>query len=728
VLPALSINSLALSPANPNQVFAGTGSTSAFAGVGTAFGVVRSDDGGQTWSVLAGETFTGHAINSIVPTTLSGGKIVLAATVDNGVWRSADSGATFSQISGTGGLPSGGVSSLVSDPTNPNVFYAALPALVSQPIPPTPDQPDYAALRRYAGPAPKSASAAAGVYRSDDGGVTWKPTALVLTSHSELASSSRILLSVGKNTGVSYAMVIVRGTNSEGSPGDVLQAVFRSADRGNTWQTMGSPSPPILPGGQGEIHGAVIADPDDANVVFITGDRQEGPPWPNPNGCTTYSGPVFRGDATVLPQGLYPWAPAVCAGASGTAPHADSRTMVFDNRGDLLEGDDAGIVKLTFPNTSARVWSYIGGNIRPTEMHSVAYDPLSKVLIGGSQDVGTAYQTAPGSFTWVQLLGGDGAVAAVDDDQSAHPNVTIRYSSAQYLGGFNRTQWDAKNNLLGFANVKLNIKSGPGEGQTLLQFNLGDIQFYQPYALNTIQPSRMLIGTATMIYESTDMGDSLNFLINTGCVPKSTKLGCLASLAYGGKRSGEANPDVFYVGTGSTIWHRAMAGNQPSLLPAYMGGEVQSLAIDPEDYTKVYVVDNNSTIWASLDEGNTWTKISGNLSSFSTKILAIQVPQSGHIVVAGQGGMFFTATGGSTWAPLAQGLPHALFWDLHYSSSDDVLVASSIGRGSWTLSGYFTGAPPAAPAVSTSEVKPTAVKAVSLPVPQPPPVMTPPRR
>jgi len=84
-LPALSINSLALSPVNPNQVFAGTGSTSAFGEVGSAFGVVRSDDGGQTWTVLAENTFARHAINSIVPTMLGGGKIVLAATLDTGV-------------------------------------------------------------------------------------------------------------------------------------------------------------------------------------------------------------------------------------------------------------------------------------------------------------------------------------------------------------------------------------------------------------------------------------------------------------------------------------------------------------------------------------------------------------------------------------------------------------------------------------------------------------------
>jgi hypothetical protein len=92
-LPQLPINSLAMSPVDSLTLFAGTGNTSSFGGFSSfsgfgslGIGVARSTDGGTTWTLLAGSTFTGRAINSIVPTTVSGA--VLAATwLDGGGHR-----------------------------------------------------------------------------------------------------------------------------------------------------------------------------------------------------------------------------------------------------------------------------------------------------------------------------------------------------------------------------------------------------------------------------------------------------------------------------------------------------------------------------------------------------------------------------------------------------------------------------------------------------------------
>jgi hypothetical protein len=81
-LPGLSINSLAISPVKSRILFAGAGSTSSFVFDGSpGFGVARSTDGGRTWTVLAQDTFSGRRINSIVPTALDGGNVILAATI-----------------------------------------------------------------------------------------------------------------------------------------------------------------------------------------------------------------------------------------------------------------------------------------------------------------------------------------------------------------------------------------------------------------------------------------------------------------------------------------------------------------------------------------------------------------------------------------------------------------------------------------------------------------------
>jgi hypothetical protein len=175
-----------------------------------------------------------------------------------------------------------------------------------------------------------------------------------------------------------------------------LSGVFRSANQGGSWTSLDVPSPPIFPGMQGTTNGAFAADPSDPNVVFISGDRQACPaafptcgapfPSPNANGCNAFNGNVFRWSGTA-------WQNVVCAGANATAPHPDSRFMAFDADGNLLQTNDGGIARLVSPNTaSTRKWVAIDGDIRSAEIHSIAYDPLSNIVFGGTQDNGTPVQ------------------------------------------------------------------------------------------------------------------------------------------------------------------------------------------------------------------------------------------------------------------------------------------------------------------------------------------------
>lgn len=656
-LPALSMNSIAISPLSSTTIFAGTGSTSSDAFEGSpGFGVIRSTDGGRNWAILAAATFAGRRINSIVPTAVSWGglarQVVLAATLfdGGGVYRSTNGGVSFARVSGSAGLPDGGVSSLVADPTSPQRLYAAAPGS-------------------------GGAADAAGIFRSDNAGAGWyavtPPTADVQFAH-------RILLSVSRTTGVLYAMVIRND--------DTLSGVFRSANGGATWTEMGVPSPAIFPGAQGGLHGAIAADPVNPDVVYVSGDRQDLDPA---NGCSNYSANTFRGDASLAS----PWQNVVCNGAGGTSPHADSRYMEFDTYGNLLQANDGGIYRLQDPNLASRRWVSLNAGLRPTEMHSAAFDAVSHTALGGTQDTGTTMQGAPGSRTWYEFLQGDGGVVAVDD-KSGGGGSSIRYTSFQGLGYFNRSTWSPSNTLVSGPTVLgLQIVSGPGAGQSLFDYDF-NIQFYNPYVLNRIDPNRMLLGTVN-IYESRDRGDTLADLFTSGKF--------ISSLSYGGRLNGAPRPDAFYVGTSGPgrpyILHRRGSGGAVTELAAYPGSGVRSLVMDPQNIKKVYVVDDQDRVWESCDEGRSWSNITANLPRLLGQARTIELfspDASGNnnvLLVGGLGGavqMRRPGTWGASWSTLGSGLPHGLVRDLRYNYTSNVLVAGVLGRGAWTLTNFFT--------------------------------------
>ena len=273
----------------------------------------------------------------------------------------------------------------------------------------------------------------------------------------------------------------------------------------------------------------------------------------------------------------------------------------------------------------------------------------------------------------------------------------------------------------GFTLVGLNIVSGPGTGLTLFQFD-PNIQFFNPYVLNAINPSRMLIGTAN-IYESSNQGDSLNDLGFTGAFIGSGSYG--QPIAYGGRLGGTNFPDVFYVGAGTKIFHR-VSGSIVTL-PAYPGATVRTIVMNPQNYQQVFVVDTANRVWGSFDEGASWIELTRNLGSLTSQVATIEIfsPDqtiANMVLIAGGFGAFQTRgpdAAGASWTPLSTAIPNALVQDLHYDYTNNVLVAGSLGRGAWTLTSFFPGG-------GGTGLVATAVAAPSLSMPRIPPLDLPP--
>ncbi len=692
-LPSLSIGAIALDPTDPSgqTIVAGVGRTSDYyrEGSATLTGILRSTDGGVTWSQLAGSgtvTLTNKNISGIA---VRGNTILVS--VDNatsgsyndvGIFRSTDGGATFTQISnGNGasdGLPGGIAYDLAADPVNASVFYTAIVGATTF-------------------------NGKNGIYKSTNAGATWAKVsdtvvdAFINTGGATVTHSIRI--SVGK---ANQVYIGIADQDPADPNSDQLVAVFRGATGGAVWTEMDLPTTtdagipdgielphvPVqagdplgtLPSGKGCVGFSILADPNNPNLVYVGGGAQ---PVAGPDseiGAQSLSGRLFRGDAS-QPTGSQ-WVsltnsnslgPTGGGTANDSSPAADSRDMVFDSLGRLIEVDGGGIYARTNPKSNTGDWYSLNGSLQITEFHDVAYDTISNIAIGGAEDTGVSEETATGSTTWREVNSGNGGAVAIDDTTLAGQNESYRYTAGEDLAGFEKRTVDANNNVLDTENPALMVTDAGADFYTV-----DGGQFVTPVVLNSIDPSRMVIGGSKAVFESFDRGESLTDLT---LVPNAH------AMVYGGYLDGVANPDVLWVVSDAGVYLRTSATGTLTRLAGYTGGPARDIVVDPTDWQKAYVIDANN-IYYTADGGGTWT----NITHGDVRLVGLQSVQfvaagnASAILVGGLDGVF-ESQGGTTgvWNRLGADLPNVAVQDMVYDPQDDVLIVGTLGRGAWEL-------------------------------------------
>lgn len=212
------VTALAVDPADPGIVYAGTRGS----------GVFKSTDGGESWT-LAGRGL-GTPIVAAVAVDPARHQIVYAATLDDGVFKSIDGGALWARIwAGVAPAPGtfGSTYALAVDPRRPDTVYAGT---------------------------------LTGVYRSTDGGATWSRRGNLPGVFALALDSAGGWLYAGTEQGVfrSFDQGKTWAPASNGLPSrqrieslaldpeqpkTLLAATFsglyRSVDRGKRWQAVG---------------------------------------------------------------------------------------------------------------------------------------------------------------------------------------------------------------------------------------------------------------------------------------------------------------------------------------------------------------------------------------------------------------------------------------------------------------------------------------------------------
>ncbi|HEY7818312.1 MAG TPA: glycosyl hydrolase, partial [Vicinamibacteria bacterium] len=208
--PVASIGDIALEPGNPSVIYVGTGEANLRNSVSYGNGVYKSTDGGASWKAL-GLSDTRH-ISRIVIDPKNPARVYVGAfghafgpNAERGVYRSVDSGTTWEKVLYVDDRH--GVSDLEIDPENPNVLFAALWHFERKPW------------------TLQSGSEGGGLFKSVDGGSTWKRLEKGLP---------KLLGRIGVKVAPSRPeLVYVIAESREGT-------LFRSDDRGESFTRVSS--------------------------------------------------------------------------------------------------------------------------------------------------------------------------------------------------------------------------------------------------------------------------------------------------------------------------------------------------------------------------------------------------------------------------------------------------------------------------------------------------------
>ncbi len=212
----LSIGAIAVQPDNPDIVYVGTGEGAVRNSISFGDGIYKTIDGGRSWKHLGLNNSERFSRIVIHPTNR---QVVLAAVMgkafgpggERGIYRSSDGGATWTPT--LAGNETTGASDVAIDPGDPRIMYAGLYDYQRQPW-----------HFRSGGPG-------SGLYRSSDGGVSWKR--LTDPALNNGLPGTRLIGRVGVSVSLSspstvYALI-------EAQEDGVL---WGSDDRGLTWRVV----------------------------------------------------------------------------------------------------------------------------------------------------------------------------------------------------------------------------------------------------------------------------------------------------------------------------------------------------------------------------------------------------------------------------------------------------------------------------------------------------------
>ncbi len=474
-----------------------------------------------------------------------------------------------------------------------------------------------------------------GIFYSTDAGNSW--TQAVDKSGD---NAGRVAIAVSADSANVVYGLIAASNNG-------LLGVYRSNDYGHTfqvvqdtinllgWNCSGNDS-----GGQGWYDLALVADPHNANKIFVGGVND----WTSDDGGHTW-------------KIANHWS-STCGGNNDIV-HADKHYLTFQPGTDaLFECNDGGIYK-----SGAGVhWTNLTSGMAISQIYRLSTAAtVSDEVITGLQDNGTKLLS---SGVWNNVMGGDGMDCQID-----YTDAKVQYGETPN-GDITRT----KDHWVSSKNISLGL-SGNGAWVT-------------PFLLDPKKHKTIYIGYQN-VFRSTDQGDLWTQM------SKWNRSATLRSLAVA-----SSNTDVIYAATlfildkstdGGSTW-KDVTGNLP-----VKQASITSITVKNNDPKTVWITMggyNNLGVFETRDGGASWDNISTGLPEIPVNSIVQNTLKTDTTeLYAGTDIGVYVQQGRSRWIPFMKHLPNVLVDDLEIqydNSGGGKLYAATYGRGLWS-SPLFTG-------------------------------------
>jgi photosystem II stability/assembly factor-like uncharacterized protein len=630
-----SIGAIAIAPSNPNVIYVGTGEADMRSDISQGIGMFRSADGGKSWQGI-GLSDT-QQIGRIIVDPENPNVLLVAAlghpygpNSERGVFRSTDGGRTWAKTlykdENTGAID------LKFEPGNPSVVYAAM----------------WQTRRPPWNTYPPSSGPGSGLYKSTDGGRTWRQ----VSGGGFPASVAR--MGIATSPAKPHRVYVLADGDEAG--------LYRSEDSGVSWRKV-SDDKRIT--NRGWYFGEIDANPKNADQVWVNETI------------------ILRSDdggAHFIPL-------------KGDPTGDDFHAMWIDpsNPDRRILGVDQGtLVTLN----GGKTWSSWYNQPTGQFYHVTTDNRYPYRIYGSQQDSGAAAvpSRSDSLFDGISMTNFHEVTAGGESDEIApdplDPDIV-------YGGRVDR----------------LDLKSGQTRNVDPTLALPGNYRGTWTLPLTWSKREHALLFANQRIWKTLDGGQSWapispDLTRETLTVPANVDpLTAEATSTKGPQRgvvydigSSAVQDGLIWAGTDDgLIWRTDDEGahwqnvTPPTLTPWSKVGTIEPSHFDPNTaYAAIdrhRIEDQDPHILRTRDEGRTWQEIDNGLPNSdgpnSVNVVREDPVARGLLFAGTERGLFVSFDDGDNWQPLQNGLPTTSVRDITIHAND--LVIATHGRGFYVL-------------------------------------------